>query len=387
MLNSIQKFVVPKLFALICLLFFLTADLAAMDVVSWRLKGTVVQKEGRVLVQAQDGGLVLETEDGQIWVISPDDKVSQTQNDKHFKSDTQDEVIAGLKTELPAGFQFHKTKNYVIAYNTSKVYAEWAGSLFERLFVAFENYWGDRHKLKLTKPEFPLVAVIFKDKNSYEAFCREEVGNAIGSVIGYYSLTTNRMMMYDLTGLSGNTRSRVTRTSQITSIMSRPQAERTVATIIHEATHQIAYNTGIQTRFADNPVWLSEGMAMYFETPNPRSSRGFPKIGSVNRYQLAQFKKALVNRKSNNLITLLTDDTYMRNTKTAAAAYSEAWALSYFLMKKYPDKYAEYLKLIAKKPRMVWDSKNERLEEFKSVFGEDLSKLEKAFIRYIHLTR
>ena len=30
--------------------------------------------------------------------------------------------------------------------------------------------------------------------------------------------------------------------------------ERTVATIIHEATHQLAFNSGLQVRFADNPL-------------------------------------------------------------------------------------------------------------------------------------
>ena len=36
-------------------------------------------------------------------------------------------------------------------------------------------------------------------------------------------------------------------------------------TIIHEATHQTAYNVGVHARFADQPRWLVEGLAMMFE--------------------------------------------------------------------------------------------------------------------------
>ena len=46
-------------------------------------------------------------------------------------------------------------------------------------------------------------------------------------------------------------------------------------TVIHEATHQIAFNCGLHTRYADNPLWLTEGMALYFETPDLRSRSGW----------------------------------------------------------------------------------------------------------------
>ena len=41
-----------------------------------------------------------------------------------------------------------------------------------------------------------------------------------------------------------------------------------MATIVHEATHQIAFNCGMQQRYADIPLWLCEGMAVYFEAPD-----------------------------------------------------------------------------------------------------------------------
>ena len=38
-------------------------------------------------------------------------------------------------------------------------------------------------------------------------------------------------------------------------------------------------NTGLQTRYADNPFWVSEGLAVFFETPDLRSKNGWNAIG------------------------------------------------------------------------------------------------------------
>ena len=69
-------------------------------------------------------------------------------------------------------------------------------------------------------------------------------------------------------------------------MLARPEAEQSVATIIHEATHQIAFNSGLQTRFADVPLWVSEGMAVFFETPDLQSAKGWRTIGAVNTTRL-----------------------------------------------------------------------------------------------------
>ena len=172
---------------------------------------------------------------------------------------------------LPAGLRdpSSATTHYVICYNTSRPYAQWCGSLLERLYMAFTNYWS-RRGFALREPEFPLVALVFADAASYRDAVRGELKDAADDVIGYYSLETNRINMFDLTGSAGLHRpqGRHVTPAQINEILMQPDAERTVATIIHEATHQIAFNCGLQARFADVPLWVSEGLAVYFETPD-----------------------------------------------------------------------------------------------------------------------
>ncbi|HAC89334.1 MAG TPA: hypothetical protein DCF63_01700, partial [Planctomycetaceae bacterium] len=195
---------------------------------------------------------------------------------------TPAQVIDLLKPELGSDFKYHQTKNYVIAYNTSDIYAQWIGQLFERLYRGFNNYWNTR-RVRLTKPRFPLVAVVFSDKQSYLMHAKRDIGDSASSMIGYYNMNTNRMFMYDLTGVDGlvPASQKVTSQAVINQILSRPEAERTVATIVHEAVHQLAFNSGLQVRLADNPLWLSEGLAMFFEAPDLQSPQGW-KIGNVN---------------------------------------------------------------------------------------------------------
>jgi hypothetical protein len=356
---------------------------SAMDYVTLRRDGQTVSVEGQVLVVAQDGGMLVQARDGVLWAVQPDQLVERTTDAVPFEPVSSEELAQRLLGELPPGFQEYSTANYVILYNTSRSYAEWCGSLFERLYKAFANFWSYKG-FELSEPEFPLVAILFADKRSYVDFSRAEAGDAAETIIGYYSLRTNRMVMYDLSDLESLNRYGGGRYgSQIDEFLSRPEAPQTVATIVHEATHQIAFNRGLHARYSDCPLWFTEGVALYFETPDLRSSRGWRTVGRVNEVRLRQFKDYLKRRPPDSLATLLREDTRLKNTETAQDAYAEAWALTYFLIKRYPDQYVEYLKLLAAKQPLVWDDPKTRLEEFARAFGDDFQKLDKELVRYM----
>jgi len=42
-----------------------------------------------------------------------------------------------------------------------------------------------------------------------------------------------------------------------------------------------------------------------------------------------------------------------------------------------------YLKKIAQKPTLVWDTPEARLKQFQEAFGDDLGELDHQFLRYI----
>jgi hypothetical protein len=316
-------------------------------------------------------------------MVQPNELVEHSTDDAPFQAFTADEMSERLLAELPRGFDVHRTAHYVIFYNTSRDYAAWCGALFERLYMAFTNFW-TRKGFALKPPEFPLVAIVFADQTSYEKFARDELGDTVRAIIGYFSLRTNRMTMFDLTGVAGLARvGRGGSAAQINRILAQPEAERTVATVVHEATHQIAFNCGLHTRYSDCPQWFSEGIALYFETPDLSSAKGWSTIGAVNRTRLTRFQEYAAKRPSDSLVSLLRDDKRLRDTEHGLDAYAEAWALTYFLLKQHPKQYVAYLKALSAKKPVEWDDPQTRVREFQQAFGEDLRKLDTEFTRYM----
>ena len=374
-----------RVFCLSLMLFGLLAGSACgLEHITLRHEGVEKTVAGEVLVTAEDGGLLLLAADGTLWTVEPDDLVNRSSDEAAFAPLASEALGRQLLKELPAGFDVYTTHHYVICYNTSREYAEWCGALFERLYKGFTNYWS-RKGLKLEEPRFPLVAVVFNSRQGYAEYAKAELGEGAESIVGYYSLRTNRITMYDLTGVQslrsgGDRRSNA---AQINQMLARPEAEQSVATIIHEATHQIAFNSGLQTRFADIPLWVSEGLAVFFETPDLQSARGWRTIGALNEARLAQFRQYLRTRPHSSLKSLIADDKRIRDTRTALDAYAEAWALNYFLLHHYPRQYVEYLKMLSEKPQLVWDEPETRIADFQKAFGANLGQLDDEFVRYV----
>lgn len=340
-----------------------------------------MQFDGRMVLTAQDGGWLFEGRDGVLWAVPPEDQVKHTPSDVPFKCLSNDEYAKQLLATLPRGFDVHTTAHYLIFYDTSKAYAQWTGALFERLYMAFTNYW-TRKGLKLKEPEFPLVAIVFADQKAYVAFSRPELGDAAEAMIGYYHLMTNRMVMYDLTGQAQRGGGRANSTAAVNQILAQPDAQRTVATIVHEATHQIAFNCGLHTRLSDSPLWFCEGVAMFFETPDLTSAKGWRGVGAVNQPRVAQLRQYWPKRPADSLKTLVADDTRFRDTKQGLDAYAEAWALTYFLINQHTKPYLSYLQLLSAKKPLLEDGSAERVKQFERHFG-DLTKLERDFTRFV----
>jgi hypothetical protein len=358
----------------------------ALDQVSFRRDGHSRQAVGKIVVESQDGGVLLEDRAGALWAIQPGEIIERHSDDKPFERWDAAEIATQLNAELP-GFRIHNTSHYVIAYNTSQDYARWCGSLFERLFLAFSTFWKQRG-LALDEPPGPMLAVVFDTKQNFARYAQDELKEATPSIVGYYSLRTNRITMYDLTGLESLPKTgRGTSADHINRLLSLPQAERTVATIIHEATHQLAFNGGLQTRYADIPLWVSEGIAVYFEAPDLQSRRGWRSVDNVNRVRLADFQQYSAHRPADSLESLVAKDDRFRNTGAAPHAYSEAWAFNYFLLHKRQEDYVKYLKVLSAKLPLRNDEPQERLDEFRRAFGDDLQKLDTEFMRYMGTVR
>ncbi len=361
---------------------------SAIETVDVDQDGASFSVKGEIVVEASDGGMILRDRQGKLWPLQPEQIKKRHTDDIPFALMEQAELGKEILKELPSGFSIHKTKHYLICYNTSKAYAQWCGGLFERLFRAYNNYWM-RRDMSLSPPEMPMVAIICKDKETWHHYAGREVGNAVDSIDGYYNLITNRIATYDLTA-NPQTSGRVSKSrniSEINRLLSQPQAGQLVATVIHEATHQIAFNCGIQQRLSDIPVWLNEGMAMYFETPDLRSKKGWRGMGEINMNRLVQFRNYLQRRPDDSLYSMIANGNRMQGRSEDKRfggqqgildAYSEAWALTYFLLTYQQDDFIKYLKFLSEKKPGRAESEEQKIEDFEKFFGY-LESLDKKF--------
>ena len=86
---------------------------------------------------------------------------------------------------------------------------------------------------------------------------------------GHYELDTNRLVIFDFRPGGGPPAG------------ANPKRINTF-TLIHEATHQLTFNTGLLDRQGDVPVAVSEGLAMYAELGHD----GRSVLGMINRPRL-----------------------------------------------------------------------------------------------------
>jgi hypothetical protein len=192
---------------------------------------------------------------------------------------------------------------------------------------------------------------------------------AADRVVGYYNLLTNRVTTFDLTGSDQLARRPATSAGRAgLEILASPEAAGLVSTLVHEASHQMAFNCRMHRRLAPVPVWLSEGVATFFETPDP-GGRGWKRIGGVNRPRLDSF---LTSYRPGVLDEIVRGDEPFRATEGAIDAYARAWALTAFLAQTRKAALVDYITAIGAKPPLAPDGPEERLEDFVAAFGVDL---------------
>lgn len=146
----------------------------AMDHVSFLREGRTQYVDGRIVLTALDGGLVVLGRDGVLWQIEPADLVKRTSDNAPFRVYAAEQMTKSVMAGLPKGFEVYQTTHYMIVYDTSRAYAQWCGALFERLYAAFRNAWS-RQGFEMVEPESRLVAIIFSDKASYVKYSQKDL--------------------------------------------------------------------------------------------------------------------------------------------------------------------------------------------------------------------
>jgi hypothetical protein len=116
-----------------------------------------------------------------------------------------------------------------------------------------------------------------------------------------------------------------------------------ISTVMHEVTHQLAFNSGVFKRGADNPLWLVEGMAVYCEPTTKGVWRG---IGEIAPDRIKPLVEAEADKSLIPLKDLIGSDNWLQkatNSKQVVLGYSQSWALFRMLIEENPKQLKAYI--------------------------------------------
>lgn len=332
--------------------------------------------EGYVVAPMPDGGVLLEHRSGRLQMINGPTIVERSETEFEFRRLSDDEMGSYLTSLTGPEFHISQTDHYIICANTSEAYAEYVGRLLERVYEAYAEFT-QQLKAPFTAPKEKLPIIILSSVSEFQEFAKLQHPEAtFEDTPGYYSIRENQVLLQDLT------RDRSLKAPAIRKKLAEQPLQ--LATIVHEAVHQLAFNSGLQVRMADNPVWFSEGFATYFEQVAVRSPQLWTKPGLVNARHHAEFTRtAKGDSLSIPLEDLLSGEQTFLDATTVATAYAESWALVYYLHKENPEGLGVYLNSLSRLQPIQRVSPEMRLAVFQEAFGEEPAAVEKKMIPVI----
>ena len=290
--------------------------------------------------------------DGRISRLPATDLKSLDVVKDEFEPYASEEMIARLRAEFGGKYQVSPTANFIVVHPRGSA-KKWAQP-FQDLYYRFGVFFKSRG-VELEEPKTPLVAVVLKTRREYDRFIKDYQPGMEYSA-GYYSSRSNRIITYDHSDhgdwLDSND------------------------TIVHEATHQTAYNTGIHGRFASSPRWMTEGLAQLFEAKGINNSQYYGKLSHrINKQALRDLMKLYrKDEVAGSLQQLVQSDSLFRTD--VKKAYAVSWGVSLFLSENYPKKYVAFLAHDgARKPFHAY-TRTQRADDFAKFFGTNFTNLD-----------
>lgn len=219
-----------------------------------------------------------------------------------FSPITDEQKVRVLLDKLGRGFARYETQHFVILSDLPAQRVRAIGTDMERTRSRLMQL-GRRLALSPIPHPERLVAIVFEQHGAYADFASRVDKVDPGWIAGYYTLGANRIVLYDdLTGpaytravLDVDRKHEPFKQDQVRVIGEGPDpavaaeaARRAaylrdnlrtraetyfVAKAVHETVHLLAFNTGVQRPDRVYPLWLSEGLALSFETE--RTDRQF----------------------------------------------------------------------------------------------------------------
>lgn len=313
-------------------------------------------------------------------------RILQTQEDPTGQF-AREMVALQDKHNLPA-LSRYDSKRFTALSNAGEKFTVHCLRSCELLHDLFFDHF-IRKGFPLQQPRGRLMLAVFDSPKGYEAYLGKKMP---ATITGIYHPQSNRLVIYDLArnqALLAQKEKALLAGAKILSEIQRTNYEQTIerqvrdrsddanlGTIMHEAAHQLSFNSGLLERDADLSLWLAEGLACYCEATEDGNWRG---IGEPNSQRIIDLDAAI--RDSGRFIPLhdlIRDEDWRTTSRKGLLGYAQSWALFHMLMHEQPKQLRAYLDLI--RTRRTADH---RLLDFRQIFGADPQRLEAQYVAYM----
>lgn len=254
-------------------------------------------------------------------------------------------------------------------------------------------------------PDKRLMVVLFHEHDDYLRFATN-VDPALQSAAGFWNSDTNVSVFFDqgthdsfqgiktLADELQRTKDEVlrqklrgvkdiVRMANTFAVLAQVAQENSdIEVVTHEATHQMAGNTGLMPRHVQIPIWVHEGLATYFEAPKEATWSGF---GAVNQQRLMWYRALETDTTHSNIDFIVGDQifSYALSQGAKLHGYGQSWALTHFLIEEHFDKLMAFYRRLGELPPDIKFSPDTLTKVFNEVFGDERDALDAQWRRYM----
>jgi hypothetical protein len=302
-------------------------------------------------------------------------------------------------------WKFKRSPHYILYHDTPDSRAQERLDLLERVYETFFMWFKVKGR-SLEKPTERLMVVLFNEYKNYLDFS-VQLNPELKSATGYWSPETNIAVFFahgtdplfkELTNVTEelnkakkeaerikdpNRGNLVRFTDTIDLLRKIAQENEDIEVVSHEATHQVAGNSGLFPRRIHIPRWAQEGLAAFFESPKEATWSG---VGAVNETRITFYRVLEKDRVHSDIDFIVSDFVYdlARSHAAKLHAYGQAWALTHFLMAKHFPEFIDYYRNLARLPCDLVIGEDVLKECFTAAFGKDRQTLDKEWRQYMN---
>ena len=331
---------------------------------------------------------------------------------------TESDFLKRARERLPERFAVHETRHFVILSDADPQWVRIQGTRFERAHTRFVQF-ARSLDLRPLPLKYRIVAVLFDARDDFLEFSAAEGGPTSDLVAGYYHPVENHLVFYHVESNTNveTARRMIARESEeidtarrrLRALRNRRQRgeakdlrrrirdadaelaareaslddlvrRRTVQLTIHEAVHAVSFQCEVQSPYAVQPGWFSEGLATAFETDEAGLPFGPGRDFAPRRETFLELLDDGELIPLRELVALSPRD-FHGSKHPPRVLYHQSYALVTWLCRYRKPGVTQYVTAINNRRGALWN-RERQLAVFEDAFG-DIDDLERIWLTHV----